>query len=186
MIAASEIRKGMILQVDGNLYRVTNTEYNNPGRGAASMRAQLMDMSSSQTKYRVFSAEENVDNLFVENEDVKFLYNDGDLLHFMNNTTYDQYDVSVDLFGNDVHYLKDEMDLQLRVYEGTRVIDYVLPTTATYKVTEADVAVVGNTAGAVLKRVKTDTGLSLQVPNFINEGDVIKVDTRDGSYVGRG
>jgi len=186
MIAASELKKGMILQIDGTLFRVMNTEYNNPGRGAASMRAQLMDIRSTQTKYRVFTADENVDNLYVENEDVKFLYNDGNLLHFMNNETYDQYEVNLDIFGNDIPYLKDNMDLQLRVYNGTQVIDYALPTTETYTVVEAEIAVVGNTAGAVLKRVKTDTGLSIQVPNFINEGDTIKVDTRDGSYVGRG
>lgn len=186
MIAASEIRKGMILQMDGNLYRVMNAQYNNPGRGAASMRAQLMDIRTEQTQFRVFSAEENVDNLFIETENVKFLYRDGDFLHFMNNETYDQYEVGIGLFGDDVYFLKDDMDLQLRVYEDNRVIDYVLPTTVSYTVAEADVAVVGNTAGAVLKRIKTDTGLSVQVPNFINEGDTIKVDTRDGSYVSRG
>lgn len=185
MIQGSEIRKGMILRVDGSLYRVMNTQYNNPGRGAASMRAQLMDLRSEQTQYRVFSAEESVDNLFVETEDAKFLYSDGVLLHFMNNETFDQYEVGLSLFGDDALYLKDDMDLQLKVHDG-KVIDYVLPTTVTYTVAEAEVAVAGNTAGAVMKRIKTETGLSVQVPAFINEGDTIKVDTRDGSYVGRG
>jgi elongation factor P len=186
MIQASEIRKGTILDLDNILYRVMNTEYNNPGRGAASMRAQLMNIRTGSTQYRVFSAEENLNNLYVETEDVKFLYSDGDILHFMNNETFDQYEVSQTIFGDDALYLKDEMELQLMVYDGATVIDYVLPTTVSYLVAEAEIAVVGNTAGAVLKRVKTDTGLSVQVPNFINEGDTIKVDTRDGSYVGRG
>jgi elongation factor P len=185
MIPASDIRKGTVLQIDNTLYRVINTQYNNPGRGAASMRAQLMDIGTGQTQYRVFSAEENLNNIFVETEDVKYLYNDGDFLHFMNSETYDQYEVSVSLFGDDALYLKDDMDLQLMVYDNGRVIDYVLPTTVTYTVTEAEIAVVGNTAGSVTKRIKTDTGLSVQVPNFVNEGDAIKVDTRDGSYVGR-
>jgi elongation factor P len=184
MIPAGELRKGMILSMNGNLYRVMNTQYNNPGRGAASMRAQLMDIRTEQTQYKVFSAEENVDNIFVENEDVKFLYRDGDTLHFMNTQTYDQYEVNAGLFADDIYFLKDDMDLELRLHEG-KVIDYVLPTTVVYQVAEAEVAVVGNTAGAVLKRVKTDSGLSVQVPNFINEGDMIKVDTRDGSYVSR-
>lgn len=186
MIPASDLKKGMILQMDGSMYRVMNTQYNNPGRGAASMRAQLMDIRTEQTQYRVFAADESVNNLFVENEPAKFLYGDGDFLHFMNTNTYDQYDVSVGLFGDDALYLKDDMDLQLRIYDNTQVIDYELPTTVTYTVAEAEVAVAGNTAGAVQKRVKTDTGLSLQVPSFVKEGDVIKVDTRDGSYVGRG
>jgi elongation factor P len=78
------------------------------------------------------------------------------------------------------------MDLQIMTTDGTVVIDYVLPTTVVYNIVEAEVAVVGNTSGAVTKKVKTDTGLSVTVPNFVNEGDTIKVDTRDGSYVGRG
>ncbi len=186
MIPASDIRKGTVLSLDGNLYRVVNTQYNNPGRGAASMRAQLMDIGTGQTQYRVFSAEDSLNNIFVETEDVKYLYGDADLLHFMNNDTYDQYDVNRSLFGDDALYLKDDMDLQLMTTDGSTVIDYQLPTTMIYTVAEAEVAVVGNTSGSVTKKVKTDTGLSLTVPNFINEGDAIKVDTRDGSYVGRG
>ena len=186
MIPASDIRKGTVLRLDGTLYRVMNTQYNNPGRGAASMRAQLMDISTSQTQYRVFSAEESLDNIFVETEDVKYLYGDEDFLHFMNNETYDQYDVNRALFGDDALYLREEMDLQLMITDAGLVIDYVLPTTMTYSIVEAEVAVVGNTSGAVTKKVRTDTGLSVTVPNFVNEGDSIKVDTRDGSYVGRG
>jgi elongation factor P len=186
MIPASDIRKGTVLQLDGTLYRVMNTQYNNPGRGAASMRAQLMDIGTSQTQYRVFSAEDSLNNIYVETEEVKFLYGDEDFLHFMNNETYDQYDVNRALFGEDALYLRDDMDLQLMTTEGSTVIDYVLPTTVTYTVLEAEIAVVGNTSGAVTKKVKTDTGLSITVPNFVNEGDSIKVDTRDGSYVGRG
>lgn len=185
MIPASDIRKGTVLQLDGTLYRVMNTQYNNPGRGAASMRAQLMDIGTTQTQYRVFSAEESLNNIYVETEEVKFLYGDDDFLHFMNNETYDQYDVNRSLFGDDALYLRDDMDLQLMTTEGSTVIDYVLPTTVTYTIVEAEVAVVGNTSGAVTKKVKTDTGLSVTVPNFVNEGDSIKVDTRDGSYVGR-
>lgn len=185
MIPASDIRKGTVLQLDGTLYRVMNTQYNNPGRGAASMRAQLMDIATTQTQYRVFSAEESLNNIYVETEEVKFLYGDDDFLHFMNNETYDQYDVNRSLFGDDALYLRDDMDLQLMTTEGSTVIDYVLPTTVTYTVVEAEVAVVGNTSGAVTKKVRTDTGLSITVPNFVNEGDSIKVDTRDGSYVGR-
>lgn len=184
MISASDLRRGTILQLDGTIFRVLSTQYNNPGRGAASVRAQLMDINTEQTKYRIFSAEETLNNLFVETQNTKFLYSDDDTLHFMNTETFEQHEVSKTLFGDDVLYLKDDMDLQLLVYNN-RVIDYVLPTTVVYAVVEAEVAAVGNTAGAVNKRVKTDTGLSVQVPGFVNEGDSIKVDTRDGSYVSR-
>jgi elongation factor P len=186
MIQGSALRKGTVLDLDGILYRVMNTQYNNPGRGASSMRAQLMDIRTGSTQYRVFGGEESLNNIYVETETVQYLYNDGDLLHFMNTTTYEQYEVNVALFGDDVNYLKEEMELQLMMYDGGIVIDYQLPTTMTFKVTEAEAAVAGNTAGLVTKRVKTDTGLSLLVPSFVNEGDTIKIDTRDGSYVGRG
>ncbi len=185
MIPASDIRKGMILDLNGTLYRVTNTQYNNPGRGAASMRAQLMDIRTEQTQFKVFSAEESVNNVFVQTESVKFLYRDGSTLVFMNTDTYDQYEVSAGLFGDDGLYLREDMDLQLMVNEGGMVLDYELPKTVVYTVAEAEVAVVGNTAGSVNKRVKTETGLSVTVPAFVNMGDQIKVDTRDGSYVSR-
>src|SRR5512147_36781 len=110
MIPASDIRKGTVLRMDGNLYRVINTQYNNPGRGAASMRAQLMDIRSGQTQYRVFSAEDSLNNLYVQNQPVKYLYKDGDFLYFMDVSTYDQYEVSVGLFGDEVNYLKEDMD----------------------------------------------------------------------------
>ena len=186
MIPASDIRKGTVLEMDGNMYRVMNTQYNNPGRGAASMRAQLMDISTGSTQYRVFSAEESLNNIFVETEPVTYLYGDADLLHFMNSETFEQYEVNRSLFGDDALYLREDMELQLMTMEGGRVIDYQLPTTMTYTIVEAEVAVVGKTSGAVTKKVRTDTGLSVTVPNFVNEGDLIKVDTRDGSYVGRG
>src|SRR5260221_12214857 len=115
MIQASDIRKGTILQLNGQLYRVTTTQYNNPGRGAASMRAQLLDIRTGQSQVRVFSAEDNLNNLFVENQDVKFLYSDGDILHFMDINTYEQHEVNSVLFGDEVHFLKEDMDLQLVV-----------------------------------------------------------------------
>lgn len=185
MISAGDLKKGVTLKLDGNLYRVVNTTYHNPGRGAASMTANLLDIRSGNVNKRVFSAEERLENVFVENENCEFLYRDGDILHFMNVETFDQYEAKISLFGDDIYYLKEGMQIVLKFYEGAP-IDYELPTTMTYKVVEAEVAVVGNSAGNVTKRVITEGGLSLVVPLFINEGESVKVDTRDGSYVGRG
>ncbi len=185
MIAAGDLKKGVTLKLDGNLYRVVNTTYHNPGRGAASMTANLLDIRSGNVNKKVWQAEERLENVYVENEDCEFLYRDGDTLHFMNVQTYDQYEANASLFGDDIYYLKEGLQLTLKFYEG-QPIDYELPTTLSYTVKEAEVAVVGNSAGNVTKRVLTESGLSLVVPLFINEGDTIKVDTRDGSYVGRG
>jgi elongation factor P len=185
MIAAGDLKKGVTLKLDGNLYRVVNTTYHNPGRGAASMTANLLDIRSGNVNKRVWSAEDRLENVYVENEDCEFLYRDGDILHFMNIETYDQYEANAALFGDDIYYLKDGLQLQLKFYENLP-IDYELPTTLTFMVADAEVAVVGNSAGNVTKRVVTESGLSLAVPLFINVGESIKVDTRDGSYVGRG
>lgn len=182
---AGDLRKGTVINLNNTLYRVGSTDYNNPGRGAASMRAQLIDIRTGNTKYQVFAADEELNNLFVEAEKVQYLYGDADVLHFMNSQTYDQYEVPRTLFGDDALYLQEEMELELKMNEGF-AIDYVLPVTLTFTVTEAEISVAGNTAGAVTKRVKTNTGLSVQVPAFVKEGDQIKVDSRDGSYIGRG
>lgn len=185
MISAGDLKKGVTLKLDGNLYRVVNTTYHNPGRGAASMTANLLDIRSGNVNKRVFSAEDRLENVYVENENCEYLYRDGDILHFMNIETFDQYEANASLFGEDIYYLKDGMQILLKFYEGAP-IDYELPTTMTYRIVEAEVAVVGNSAGNVTKRVITESGLSLVVPLFINEGESVKVDTRDGSYVGRG
>jgi elongation factor P len=184
MISAGDLRKGTTLRLDGNLYRVVNTAYNKPGRGTATMRTTLMDIRTGSTSQRVFPIEDRLDNIFVESETVELLYRDGEMFHFMNTASYEQYEVNTSLFGDDALYLRDGMNIELKVYEGSP-IDYELPTTLTYTVAEAEAAVVGDTAGSVQKKVKTDTGLSVLVPIFVNEGDTIKVDTRDGSYLGR-
>ncbi|MDX2138092.1 MAG: elongation factor P [Chloroflexota bacterium] len=184
MIPGGDLKKGVTLRVDGKLMRVLKTKYNKPGRGTAYMDTQLLDLSTGNTVNKIFDAEEKLDDLYVEQEPCEYLYDDGDLLHFMNKQTYEQYEAAHALFGDDIFYLKENMELELRVFEG-KPIDYVLPTTMTYTVAEAEVAVVGDSAGSVNKKVKTETGLSVQVPIFINEGETIKVDTRDGSYVGR-
>jgi len=185
MIEAGDLKKGVTLRLDGNLYRVTGTVYNKPGRGTASMRTTLMNLESGQTLQRIFGIEEKLDNLFVENEEVQYLYRDGDFLHFMNKETYEQYESNISLFGDDALFLKENMDLELRIYEG-RPIDYVLPTKVVYRVTDAEMAIAGDTAGSVTKKVTTETGLTVQVPLFVNVGDSIEVDTRDGQYLGRG
>jgi elongation factor P len=185
MIQAGDLKKGVTLKMNNSLYRVVNTVYNNPGRGAASMRATLLDLGTWQTSQRVFSAGERLDNIFVETEKVQYLYHDPDTLYFMNLQTYDQYEASASLFGDEALYLLENMELELRLYDG-RVIDYTLPTTVTHRIVESEVAVAGDTAGNVSKKVTTETGLIVSVPLFINVGDSVRIDTRDGSYVGRG
>ncbi len=184
MIEAGDLKKGVTLKLDGNLYRVMDTAYNKPGRGTASMRATLLDIRTGQNSTRVFPASDRLDDIFVDIEAVEYLYNDGDTLHFMNTATYEQYEVLAELFGKEVSYLKENMQLELKFYEGTP-IDYQFPMTVIYKVVDGEIAVAGDSSGSVTKKVTTESGLSVQVPLFVNIGDNIKVDTRDGSYLTR-
>ena len=185
-VIASSIRKGNIIErEDGQLCVVLSAESFHPGKGTPTTQIDMRRLSDGVKVTDRFKTTEQVERAFVEDKNYDFLYSDPDGYHFMNNETYDQYEVNRTLFGDDALYLKEDMDLQLML-DGPTVIDYQLPTTMTYTVAEAEVAIVGNTSGAVTKKVKTDTGLSITVPNFISEGEIIKVDTRDGSYVGRG
>lgn len=184
MIQAGDLKKGTTLRLDGTLFRVVDATYNKPGRGTATMQTTLMNIETGNIAKRIFGADDRLDNVFVESEEVQYLYSDGEFLHFMNNSTYDQYETNPSLFGDALLYLKEGMNLELRILDG-HAIDYVLPTTVIYEITEAEVAVVGDTAGNVTKKVLTETGLSVRVPLFINVGHKIKVDTRDGSFIGR-
>ncbi|MEZ4667155.1 MAG: elongation factor P [Anaerolineae bacterium] len=185
MIEAGDLKTGVTLRLDNTLYRVTKTAYNKPGRGKASMNTTLLDIRSGNTVQRTFGVEERLDNIFVDAEKVQYLYRDGTLLHFMNPDSYEQYETGVELFGNDIVYLTENLELELRLHEGF-AIDYKFPTTVTMKIAESDVQIAGDTSGKVLKRAKTETGLEIQVPLFVNVGDLVTVDTRDGSYTGRG
>jgi elongation factor P len=185
MIEAGDLKTGVTLKLDNNLYRVTKSLYNKPGRGKASMNTTLMDIRTGHTINRVFGVEERLDNIFVEAEKVQYLYGDGMHLHFMNPESYEQYEAGIELFGDDIHYLTENLELELRLYEGL-AIDYKLPTTVTLKIGESDVQIAGDTSGKVMKKAKTETGLEVAVPLFVNVGDLITVDTRDGSYTGRG
>ncbi len=184
MIEAGDLKRGITLKLDGNLYRVMDTTYNKPGRGTASMGATLMDIRTGQNSKRIFSAGERLDDIFVDTEEVEYLYADGDTLHFMNTATYEQYEVTRTLFGDNAAYLKENNQIELKFYEGN-AIDYSLPMTMIYKVSDGEVAVAGDSSGSVTKLVTTDTGLKVRVPMFVNVGDNIKVDTRDGSYLTR-
>jgi elongation factor P len=184
MIDVNDLRKGVTFTVDGALYRVLEYSHNKPGRGNATIRVSLRDLRTGSTIQRTFQSGDRVQDVRVETVGVEYLYGDGEFLHFMDTTTYDQHELRADIFGNDVYYLTENMQLNLLTYEG-EIIDYELPTTVEQEVVEAEMAVAGNTATGANKKVVTVTGLKVTVPLFVNVGDKIRVDTRDGSYLTR-
>jgi len=184
MIDVNDLRKGVTFTVDNNLYKVLEYSHNKPGRGNATIRTKLRDLRTGATFERTFQSGDRVQDIRVDTDVVEYHYNDGEFLHFMDITTYDQHELRSDIFGDDALYLKENTQLKLASYEG-EIIDYELPTTVEHKITDAEVAVAGDTATGATKKVTTETGLKVTVPLFVNVGDTIRVDTRDGSYITR-
>ncbi len=184
MIEVNELRKGVTFTVDGNIYKVLEYAHNKPGRGNATIRTTLRDLRTGATIQRTFTSGDRVQDIRVESSVVEYLYNDGEFLHFMDTETFDQHELGADVFGDDMRFLKENMQLKLSSYDG-EIIDYELPTTVDYEVTESEVAVAGDTATGATKKVTTETGLKVTVPLFVTVGDKIRVDTRDGSYLTR-
>lgn len=184
MIDVNQLRKGTTFIEEGNLFKVLNYNHIKPGRGNATIRIQVRNMRSGATFEKTYSSGTRVEDVRLESAEVEFLYDDGEFLTFMDQATFEQPQLRRDVFGDDMHYLVEGMRLKLASYEN-EVIDYELPTTADYEVTESEVAIAGDTANSPTKKVTISTGLQVRVPLFVNVGDRIRIKTEDGSYVTR-
>lgn len=184
MIDVNELRKGVTFELDGTLYKVLDYTHNKTGRGNASIRIKARNLLTGANIERTFNSGQSVQDVSLDFHNVSYLYSDGDFYHFMDNTTFEQPAVKADMLGNDALYLKPSMEVKLTFYEG-EPLDIELPTSVDLEVTEAEVAVRGDTATGVTKKVKTETGLEVNCPQFVKVGDVIRVDTRTGEYVTR-
>ena len=184
MIDVNQLRRGVSFTEDNEIYRVLEYSHNKPARGKATIRVTVRNLRSGTTKEMTFNSGDRVQDIRLETRVVQYLYSDGAFLHFMDVETYEQPEIGVAVFENDILYLRENTELKLSSYEG-EIIDYELPTTIDQEVIEAEAAVAGDTATSATKRVKTETGLEVTVPLFVNVGDVIRVDTRSGEYVTR-
>jgi elongation factor P len=184
MIDVNELRKGVTFTMDGELYKVLEYQHHKPGRGKATIRTTLRNLRTGTTIQNNFISGDRVEDIRVERRAVQYLYSDGDFYHFMDTETYEQTALPAAVLGDQTIYMKENMELVLSTYEG-EALDVELPTTVEMEIVESEPAVAGNTATGALKKVKTGTGLELQVPLFIEVGDVIRVDTRTGEYVTR-
>jgi elongation factor P len=184
MIDVNNLRKGVTFEYDGNLYKVTDYHHHKPGRGNATIRVKTVNLRTGTNLEMTFTSSDRVQDIRLDFHNVQFLYSDGDFFHFMDLDTYEQPAISKDVIGDMVGYLKEGMEVKLTFFEG-EPLDIELPVTVDLLITEADVAVRGDTATGVTKKVTTETGLQVQVPNFVEAGNVIRVNTSDGSYVTR-
>lgn len=184
MIDVNELRKGVIFEIDDALYRVLDYHHNKSGRGNATIRVKARNIRTGTTLEKTFTSGDRVQDIRLDYHNVQFLYNDDDFFHFMDLETFEQPVVPKSIIGDMIGFLKEGMEVKLTFY-GSEPLDIELPTSVDLRVTTADAAVRGDTATGVTKKVTLETGQEVDVPYFVNEGDMIRVDTRTGAYVTR-
>jgi elongation factor P len=184
MIDVNQLRKGVIFELDGNLYRVLEYQHNKPARGPAIIKTKIRDLNSGSTVNKTFTSGDRVQDVRLDHQTVQYMYNDGSLYYFMDTETYEQPGLSAKVLGDAVNYLTEGMTLSLDTYEG-KPIDIEIPITVDLEVTSTEPGVRGDTATGATKAATLSTGLVVQVPLFVEEGDVIRVDTRTGEYLTR-
>ena len=181
MISTGDLRKGVTIELDGELWQILDYHHIKMGRGSAQVRITLRNVKRGQTVERSFQAGTKWPRAQLENRPVQFLYRDGDDFHFMDTESYDQFMLSADQLGEATQYLKDGMTVDRTAYQG-ETIGIELPVTVDLLVTSSEPGFAGDTAQGARKPATLETGLVVQVPLFVGEGDTIRVDTRTGEY----
>ena len=181
MISTGELRKGVTIELDGELWQILDYHHINMGRGSAQVRITLRNVKRGQTIERSFQAGTKWPRAQLEQRPVQFLYQDGDDFHFMDNTSYDQFVLRSDQLGEATRYLTDGMTLDRTSYEG-ETIGVELPVSVDLSVVETEPGFAGDTQTGARKPATTETGLVVQVPIFVETGDTIRIDTRTGEY----
>jgi elongation factor P len=181
VISTGELRKGVAIELDGELWQVLDYHHIKMGRGSAQVRIKLKNIKRGQTVERTFQAGEKWPRAFLDKRQVQFLYRDGDSFHFMDTESYEQFEMSAVQLDDAARYLTDGMMLDRTTYEG-ETIGVELPINVDLRVAQTDPGFAGDTQSGTRKPATTETGLVLQVPLFVNTGDVIRVDTRTGEY----
>ena len=184
MVSTSEIKRGMILDLDNKLVKIMSFDHQKIGRGGAQVKIQLRDLRNGANFDRTFPAGAKFENVRLERVTAQFSYADGDDYHFMNTETFDQIQVNVRDLGDARFFIHEGDNVDIMTYQDLP-IDVEIPPSVMLEVVETDPGVKGDTATGGTKPAKLDTGLTVNVPLFVNPGDKIKVDTRDKKYLER-
>ncbi|SFU89781.1 elongation factor P [Alicyclobacillus macrosporangiidus] len=184
MISSNDFRTGTTIEVDGEIYRVIEFMHVKPGKGAAFVRTKLKNVKTGAVKETTFRAGEKVPRAHIETREMQYLYNDGDLYTFMDTETFDQITIPKSQLEYELNFLKENMNCFVVMHQG-QPIGIDLPNTVELKVIQTEPGIRGDTATGGSKPATVETGYTLQVPFFINEGDVLVIDTRTGNYVSR-
>ncbi len=184
MIAVTDARKGTVVEIDGQLYAVMDYHHIKMGRGSAQVRLKLRDLRAGHTIERTFQSAERLKDVELERRWAQYLYNDEDLLYFMDQESFEQIPVSGPILGDGLNYLTEGLTVQLFMHEG-KVLAVELPITVELKITETGPAYKGDTAAGGTKPAILETGITVQVPLYLSPGERIKVDTRTGAFIER-
>ncbi|MFN2219783.1 MAG: elongation factor P [Anaerolineae bacterium] len=184
MIDVNELRKGVTFTMDGELYKVIDYQHHKPGRGKAVIRTRLRNLRSGSTTDKNFTSGDRVQDIRLEHQTVQYLYSDGDFYYFMDTESYEQFPLPNAVLEDAKPYLVENTEIELSSYEGER-LDVELPITVDLEVVEAPPGFAGDTAQGATKDVTLETGLVIQVPLFVEQGDILRVDTRSGRYLTR-
>jgi elongation factor P len=183
-VQATRLRKGMLIKIGEDLFRILELHHMTPGNKRGFVQARMRNIRTTTLTDIKFRAEEDVERATLDEREMQYLYNDGDAFHFMDTGTYEQIHIPAEALGDTVGYLIPEMTIHVEFY-GHEAVGIELPQTVDLKVLETTPAIKGATASAQLKPAKLETGLVVQVPPFVNEGDVIRVNTESGEYQAR-
>ncbi len=184
MYSASDLRKGLKIEIDGEPYTITVFDFMKPGKGQAVYRCQLKNLITGSTMNKSYRSVEKIGKPNLQEREMIYSYADGSDFVFMDGNTYDQLTISGEVVGDRKYFLVEDMEVKI-LFFNDRAIDLTVPNFIEKTIVETEPGARGDTATNVLKPAKLDNGYEVQVPIFINEGDVIKLDTRTGTYAGR-
>lgn len=184
MITAGDFRNGVTFELDGQVFQVVEFQHVKPGKGAAFVRTRLKNVITGATVERTFNPTDKMEKAHIERKDMQYLYNDGDLFYFMDVETYEQTPLNQSAIGDSMKFVKENMTVKIMSYKGN-VFGIEPPTFVELAITKTEPGFKGDTATGATKPATVETGATIKVPLFVNEGDVIRVDTRTGEYMER-
>jgi elongation factor P len=185
MAKTSDIRNGMMIEFKHGIYQIVEFLHVNPGKGQAFVRTKMKNIKNGKVLENTFKLSEELIEIRVEKHRKQYLYRDGDHLIFMDNTTFEQIPIDIESVGDAMLYLKEGMDVEMLLSEKGEVMGIDLPITVVQEIVEAEPNVKGNTASGSGKKAVTETGLTIMVPFFVEAGEKVKIDTRNGTYIER-
>ena len=184
MYDSSDLRKGLKIAIDGEPYIITDFQFSKPGKGQALYKCKLKNMVTGYTVDRTYRSGDKFEPANLDEVHMQYLYRDNEGFHFMNMNTYDQITLTNDRVGEAKNFLLENMEVDILFFQGTS-IDISLPTFVELEVAESPPGIRGDTATGATKPVILETGYEIQVPLFIKQGEILKIDTRTGEYVER-